>query len=73
MTPVGRTLLHHASLVLQQTKCLRGGLSDYVSGFKGSVRLLCNISALSEHLRQIPSGFFADHRAISVDARRAYQ
>ena len=67
MTPAGRTLLHHARLVLQQMERLRGELSDYGTGLKGNVRLLCNTSALSEHLPEVLSSFLADHPGISVD------
>lgn len=67
LTPAGRTLLHHARLVLQQMDRLQGELADYGAGFKGHVRLLCNTSALSEHLPQVLGGFLARHAGISVD------
>lgn len=67
LTPAGRTLLHHARLVLQQMDRLQGELADYGAGFKGHVRLLCNTSALSEHLPQVLGGFLARHPGISVD------
>lgn len=67
MTPAGRTLLHHARLVLQQMDRLRGELGDYGSGLKGHIRLLCNTSALSEHLPEVLSSFLTDHSGISVD------
>lgn len=67
MTPAGRTLLHHARLVLQQMDRLRGELGEYGGGLKGHIRVLCNTSALSEHLPQVLSGFLTDHPGISVD------
>ncbi len=67
MTPAGRTLLHHARLVLQQMDRLQGELGEYGNGLKGQVRLLCNTSALSEHLPEVLSGFLANHPGISVD------
>ena len=47
LTPAGRTLAHHAQLVLRQIDQLQGELGDYGAGIKGHVRLLCNSSALA--------------------------
>ena len=52
LTPAGRTLAHHAQLVLRQIDPLQGELGDYGAGIKGHVRLLCNSSALAAHLPQ---------------------
>lgn len=67
ITPAGRTLVHHARLVLQQMDRLHGELGGYGNGLKGHVRLLCNTSALSEHLPDALSGFLALHPGISID------
>jgi DNA-binding transcriptional LysR family regulator len=67
LTPAGRTLLHHAHLVIQQMERLQGELGDYGTGLKGHVRMLCNTSALSEHLPEVLSNFLAAHPRISVD------
>lgn len=67
VTPAGRTLVHHARLVLQQMEQLQGDLAEYGAGLKGHVRLLCNTSALSEHLPRALGGFLAAHAGISVD------
>ncbi|MEG1770274.1 MAG: LysR substrate-binding domain-containing protein [Comamonas sp.] len=67
VTPAGRTLVHHARLVLQQMDRLQGELADYSAGLKGHVRLLCNTSALSEHLPQELGSFLARHPGICVD------
>lgn len=66
-TPAGRTLLHHARVVLQQIDRMRGELNHYGKGLKGHVRLLCNTSALSEYLPEILSDFLAQYPQISVD------
>lgn len=66
-TPAGRTLVHHARLVLHQMDRMRGELDHYGKGLKGHVRLLCNTSALSEYLPGILSTFLAEHPQISVD------
>lgn len=66
-TAAGHTLLYHARRVLAQMELLRGELGDYRAGLAGHVRLLCNTSALSEHLPQALAGFLAQHPRVSVD------
>jgi len=66
-TEAGRTLLHHARVVLAQMERLRGDLGFYGDGLQGHMRLLCNTSAMTEHL-PVPLGhFLAQHPRISVD------
>lgn len=67
ITPAGRTLLHHARVVLQQMDRMHGELGQYSKGLKGHVRLLCNTSALSEYLPDILSTFLTRYPQISVD------
>ena len=67
MTTAGRTLVHHARLVLQQMDRLHGELGDYGTGHKGHVRLLFNTLTLNEHLPQVLSSFLASHPCIFVD------
>ena len=55
-TEAGRTLAHHARLVLQQMERLRG-----------HVRLSCNSSAMTEHLPEALGAFLVQHPQISVD------
>lgn len=66
-TEAGRTLLHHARAVLLQMERMHGELGEYGAGLKGHVRLLCNTSALTEHLHEALSSFLALHPRISVD------
>lgn len=66
-TEAGRTLLHHARAVLLQMEQMQSELGEYGAGLKGHVRLLCNTSALTEHLNEALSGFLARHPRISVD------
>ncbi len=66
-TPAGRTLMHHARLVLQQMDRLHGELGSFGNGLRGHVRLLCNTSALSEHLPDVLSTFLREHPGISMD------
>lgn len=67
VTPAGRTLIHHARVVLQQMDRMRGELHSYGNGIKGHVRLLCNTSALSEHLPEILSSFLNLNPQVSID------
>lgn len=67
VTPAGRTLVHHARLVLGQIDRMRGELDHYGAGLKGHVRVLCNTTALSEYLPPVLGAFLKDHPHISVD------
>jgi len=66
-TEAGRTLLHHARVVLAQMEQLHGELGDYGTGLKGHVRVQCNTSAMTEHLPEPLSRFLALHPRVSVD------
>jgi DNA-binding transcriptional LysR family regulator len=65
--PAGRSVVHHARLVLRQIDLMQGELGAFGAGLKGHVRLLCNTSALSEHLPEVLSRFLREHGGISVD------
>lgn len=67
MTPAGRTVVHHARVVLAQMDRMRGDLEQYGKGLKGHVRLLCNTAALSEYLPEVLSTFLTRHPLISID------
>ena len=66
-TAAGHTLLHHARLVLRQMEHLRGDLADHGAGLAGHVHLLCNTSALGEHLPPLLPAFLAAHPRVSVE------
>jgi DNA-binding transcriptional LysR family regulator len=66
-TAAGRTLLHHARLVLQQVESLQGELGDYRHGLRGHIHMLCNTAAMSEHLPELLAAFLAQHAGISID------
>jgi DNA-binding transcriptional LysR family regulator len=63
----GHTLVHHARTVLQQMERLRGELGEFGAGLQGHVRLLCNTSAMTEHLPEALGTFLAQHPRVSVD------
>jgi len=66
-TEAGRTLLLHARVVLQQMERMHAELGAYGAGLQGHVHLLCNTSAMTEHLPVALSEFLATHPRVSVD------
>jgi DNA-binding transcriptional LysR family regulator len=66
-TPAGRTLVHHARILLQQSERMHGDLAEYAEGIKGQVRLLSNTNALTEFLPEPLSGFLASHPQVNID------
>ena len=66
-TPAGRTLLHHARVILQQAERMRGELGEYADGLKGHVRLLSNTNALTEFLPEPLSAFLSSHPQVNID------
>jgi DNA-binding transcriptional LysR family regulator len=66
-TPAGRTLMHHARLLLQQAERMRGELGEYADGLKGHIRLLSNTNALTEFLPEPLSNFLAAHPHVNID------
>ncbi|HWK75003.1 MAG TPA: LysR substrate-binding domain-containing protein [Povalibacter sp.] len=66
-TPAGRTLVHHARLLLQQAERMRGELSEYADGLKGHIRLHSNTNALTEFLPEPLSNFLAAHPQVNID------
>jgi DNA-binding transcriptional LysR family regulator len=66
-TPAGRTLVHHARVVLQQTERMRGELAEFASGLKGHIKLMSNTNALTEFLPQPLSAFLAAYPKVNID------
>jgi len=66
-TPAGRTMAHHARVMLQQAERMRGELSEYAEGLKGHVRLLSNTNALTEFLPEPLSNFLTAHPHVNID------
>jgi DNA-binding transcriptional LysR family regulator len=66
-TEAGRTLLHHAQLLLRQAERMRGDLAEYADGLRGQVRLMSNTNALTEFLPEPLSAFLAAHPQVNID------
>ena len=67
LTAAGQCLLEHGRLVIQQVERMRGELGSFARGLSGSVRLLSNTAALSEHLPRVLAAFLAANPTISLD------
>jgi len=66
-TEAGRTLLHHAQVLLRQAERMRGDLAEYADGLRGQVRLMSNTNALTEFLPEALSAFLAAHPQVNID------
>ena len=66
-TEAGRTLLHHARMLLQQADRMRGDLAEYADGLRGQVRLMSNTNALTEFLPEPLSAFLDAHPQVNID------
>jgi DNA-binding transcriptional LysR family regulator len=66
-TEAGRTLLHHARMLLRQADRMRGDLAEYADGLRGQVRLMSNTNALTEFLPEPLSTFLATHPQVNID------
>ena len=66
-TEAGRTLLHHARMLLQQADRMRGDLAEYADGLRGQVRLMSNTNALTEFLPEPLSAVLAAHPQVNID------
>jgi molybdate transport repressor ModE-like protein len=66
-TPAGRTLVHHARMLLQQAERMHAELAQYAEGIKGQVRVLSNTNALTEFLPEPLSDFLASHPQVNID------
>src|SRR5215468_1255332 len=66
-TEAGRTLLHHAQLLLRQAERMRGELAEYANGLREQVRLMSNTNALTEFLPEPLSAFLAAHPQVNID------
>jgi DNA-binding transcriptional LysR family regulator len=67
LTAAGQCLLEHAQLIVQQVERMRGELGSFARGLSGSVRLLSNTAALSEHLPRVLADFLAANPTINLE------
>jgi DNA-binding transcriptional LysR family regulator len=67
LTQAGQSVVDHARLILRQVESLQGELGVHARGLTGTVRVLSNTAAFSEHLPKLLASFLAKNPAISVD------
>lgn len=67
LTPAGLCLLDHARIVTQQVEAMRGDLGAFARGISGSVHVLSNTAAFSEHLPRALASFLKANPSITVD------
>jgi DNA-binding transcriptional LysR family regulator len=67
VTPAGQCLLDHARLVILQVDRMRGELGGFSRGLTGSVRVLSNTAAFSEHLPKALASFLTGNPTINID------
>lgn len=66
-TPAGKALAQHARLLLQQAEHMQQELAEYANGVKGQVRLLCNTTAITEHLPDVLADFLHTYPNLDID------
>lgn len=67
LTPAGQCLRDHARIVTQQVETMRGDLGAFARGLGGSVHVLSNTAAFSEHLPRSLAAFLKANPDITVD------
>lgn len=74
-TPAGKSLLHHARILLHQEERLRGELSDFAKGIRGHIRIQANTSAITQFLPHDLARFIAKYPdvRIELEERRSSQ
>ncbi|WP_070106250.1 LysR substrate-binding domain-containing protein [Burkholderia plantarii] len=65
-TDAGRSLEHHARVVLQQIEQMHGELQQFGDGLRARIRLLCNTASLSEYLPDALAEYLPRHPGISI-------
>ncbi|VVP70721.1 HTH-type transcriptional regulator CynR [Pseudomonas fluorescens] len=66
-TPAGKALAQHARTLLQHAERMQQDLAEYAKGVKGQVRLLCNTTAIAEHLPEVLADFLCRHPNLDID------
>jgi len=67
LSPAGQCLVEHARVILQQVERMRGDLGAFARGLSGSIRLLSNTAALTEHLPKVLAKFLAVNPTLSLE------
>lgn len=69
LTSAGHALLHHASSILRSVEQLGIELTEYAQGIRGHVRVLANISAITQFLPDDLATFVQQYPEIKIDLK----
>lgn len=69
LTDAGRTMLRHAGRLQLEMEALHADMAGHAHGIRSTVRLLCNTSALAEHLPKLIGPFLVEHTDLDLDLR----
>lgn len=67
LTAAGQALIRHSRVVLGQLERMRGELCDCAKGLRGTIRLLCDATALAGILPEALSTFLVNNPDIDID------
>jgi DNA-binding transcriptional LysR family regulator len=67
LTAAGENLLGHARVIVHNFETMRGDLTAFARGLRGSVHLLSNTSGLSEYLPKVLAAFLQEHPHLNID------
>jgi DNA-binding transcriptional LysR family regulator len=67
LTAAGENLLGHARVIVHNFETMRGDLTAFARGLRGSVHLLTNTSGLSEYLPKVLAAFLQEHPHLNID------
>jgi DNA-binding transcriptional LysR family regulator len=67
LTAAGENLLGHARVIVHNFETMRGDLTAFARGLRGSVHLLTNTSGLSEYLPKVLAAFLQEHPHVNID------
>lgn len=68
-TEAGEALAHHARLILRQQEMLRGELSDFAAGARGTLHLYANTAALIEFLPSRLAPWLAERPRLRIELK----
>ena len=68
-TEAGHVLLRHAGRLQRDLEAMHAEMAAHARGLRGTVRVLCNTSAMTEHLPPLIGGFLRRHRDVDIDLR----
>jgi DNA-binding transcriptional LysR family regulator len=67
VTPVGETVLRHALAIIANIESLGAELSQYVSGAKGNVRIVANLSSIVQFLPEDVAAYQRIFPEVNID------